>query len=88
MTDHQQAAIEAGIPVMRRHDRCPNDTDCKSCESAVQEIIAAAEPHLRKKWAKEIREEKTHVTSIDVGWNRAFGMCVGLEVAAKLLEGA
>ena len=98
MTDHQQAAIEAGARAYDPEAWTAYDRESPSTEgrelmveyskSKAESILAAAEPHLRRKWAEEIREEKTHVTSIDVGWNRAFGMCVGLEVAAKLLDGA
>ena len=89
MTDHQQAAIEAAAEAMLTEwnpERYPVMTALFRDYSV--SAITAAEPHLRKKWAEEVREEKTRITSIDVGSNRAFGMRVGLEVAAKLLEGA
>ena len=53
--DHQQAAIDAAMPVMRRRDRCPNDSDCLACKAGVGQILAAAAPHLRAAWAEEVR---------------------------------
>ena len=84
MTDHGQAAIEAafkkleprflGQPRMR-------------CKEATALAIAAAEPHLRKKWAEEIREG---VNPPDTGksheWRRGF--ITGVLRTARFLEGA
>ena len=54
--DHQQAAIDAAMPVMRRRDRCPNDSDCLACKAGVGQILTAAAPHLRAGIAEEVRD--------------------------------
>ena len=45
-----------------------------------QEYIAAAEPHLRRKWAAEVREHECH-ENCDGLWKR------GLLDAANIVEG-
>ena len=56
-------------------------------DECVQALIAAAEPHLRKKWAEEIREG---VNPPDTGkaheWRRGF--ITGVLRTARFLEGA
>ncbi len=54
--DHQRAAIDAAMPVMRRRDRCPNDSDCLACKAGVGQILTAATPHLRAGIAEEVRD--------------------------------
>ena len=65
MTDHQQAAIEAGAQALfvMQHRVSANvfdKGDYKALkEAAIREstnALAAAEPHLRAKWAGEARE--------------------------------
>ena len=65
MTDHQQAAIEAaayrllwkfeGLPHGTRGQVAPYVTETHL--EWAEDIIADAEPHLRRKWAKEIIDE-------------------------------
>ena len=55
--DHQQAAIDAAMPVMRRRDRCPNDSDCLACKAGVGQILTAATPHLRAGMADELLDD-------------------------------
>ena len=56
MTDHQQAAIEAAANSLRQIE--PNlyhnpHNPQRYYGGLAQDAIAAAEPHLRKKWAEE-----------------------------------
>ena len=56
MTDHQQAAIEAGAREAKERwsmTACTGD-DCVVWTGVSEAVITAAEPHLRKKWAEEI----------------------------------
>ena len=54
MTDHQQAAIEAAEDALRADiwDGDPEDIPPTMGREA-ELAVAAAEPHLRKKWAEE-----------------------------------
>ena len=57
MTDHQQAAIEALTDeVYAQFNFQYGDFNTPSEEEA-ESILAAAEPHLRKKWSEEIIDE-------------------------------
>ena len=94
MTDHQQAAIEAGadrllwefedLPHGTRGQVAPYVTETH--REWAEDIITAAEPHLRKKWAEEIREG---VNPPDTGkaheWRRGF--ITGVLRTARFLEG-
>ena len=103
MTDHQQAAIEAvkveldsqeamhctrvweawryGTMTEEDFVNISEDDEC------VQALIAAAEPHLRKKWAEEIREGVNPPdTGKDHEWRRGF--ITGVLRTARFLEGA
>ena len=63
MTDHQQAAIEAGARAYDPEAWTAYDRESPSTEgrelmveyskSKAESILAAAEPHLRRKWAEE-----------------------------------
>ena len=103
MTDHQKAAIEAvkaeldsqeamhctrvweawryGTMTEEDFVNVSEDDEC------MQALVAAAEPHLRKKWAEEIREG---VNPPDTGkaheWRRGF--ITGVLRTARFLEGA
>ena len=56
MTDHQQAAIEALTDeVYAQFNFEYGDFNTPSVEEA-ESILAAAEPHLRRKWADEARK--------------------------------
>ena len=54
MTDHQQAAIEAAMKKLLPRFLGQSRT---RCEDSVIQALAAAEPHLRRKWAAEVREK-------------------------------
>ena len=88
MTDHQQAAVEAVDDALRadQWDGDPEDLP-GSMTSEAEIAVEAAEPHLRKKWAEEIREG---VNPPDTGkaheWRRGF--ITGVLRAARFLEGA
>ena len=92
MPDHQQAAVLALFEkIMGEDPTTPapvrfallSDED----KSVFREALAAAEPHLRKKWAEEIREG---VNPPDTGkaheWRRGF--ITGVLRTARFLEGA
>ena len=95
MTDHQQAAIEAGADrLLWKFEDLPHGTRgqvapyvTETHREWAEDIIAAAEPHLRKKWAEEIREG---VNPPDTGkaheWRRGF--ITGVLRTARFLEGA
>ena len=88
MTDHQQAAIEAAEDALRADiwDGDPEDIP-PTMEREAELAVAAAEPHLRKKLAEEIREG---VNPPDTGkaheWRRGF--ITGVLRTARFLEGA
>ena len=80
MTDYQKAAIEALTDeVYAQFNFQYGDFNTPSEEEA-ESILAAAEPHLRKKWADEVRGHECHS---DCGslWRR------GLLDAASIVEG-
>ena len=91
MTDHQQAAIEAGAyaidPIAMD---APQDYPA-SYETAMTEagaIIAAAEPHLRKKWAlkaRTLRGNGAVMSKHSAEWNG--GYVTGLKDMITILEG-
>ena len=67
MPDHQQAAIKAGARAYDPEAWTAYDRESPSTEgrelmveyskSKAESILAAAEPHLRKKWAEEVLKE-------------------------------
>ena len=88
MTDHQQAAVEAADDALQADmwDGDPEDLPGSMANEA-EIAVEAAEPHLRKKWAEEIREG---VNPPDTGkaheWRRGF--ITGVLRTARFLEGA
>ena len=75
-TDHQQAAIEAAANSLRQIE--PNlyqnpYNPQQYYGGLAQDAIAAAEPHLRRKWAEEVRE-KVNPPDVDYSheWRRGF----------------
>ena len=90
MTDHQKAAIEAAANSLRQIE--PNlyhnpYNPQRYYGGLAQDAIAAAEPHLRKKWAEEIREGVNPPdTGKDHEWRRGF--ITGVLRTARFLEGA
>ena len=95
MTDHQQAAIEAGayrllwkfedLPHGTRGQVAPYVTETH--REWAEDIIAAAEPHLRRKWAEEVRE-KVNPPDVDYSHEWRRGFTVGAIKAARFVEGA
>ena len=103
MTDHQQAAIEAvkaeldsqeamhctrvweawryGTMTEEDFVNVSEDDEC------VQALVAAAEPHLRKKWAEEVRE-MVNPPDVDYSHEWRRGFTVGAIKAARFVEGA
>ena len=88
MTDHQQAAIEAAAKAMAddwNPDRDPILT--AMFRDHADSALAAAEPHLRRKWAEEIRE-KVNPPDVDYSHEWRRGFTVGAIKAARFVEGA
>lgn len=57
MTDHQQAALTAMQDEIYRQLNCQYGDFNTPSNEEVKAILAAAEPHLRKKWAEEISDQ-------------------------------
>ena len=97
MTDHQQAAIEAGARAYDPEAWTAYDRESPSTEgrelmveyskSKAESILAAAEPHLRRKWAAEMRE-KVNPPDVDYSHEWRRGFTVGAIKAARFVEGA
>ena len=92
MPDHQQAAVLALFEkIMGEDPTTPapvrfallSDAD----NSVFREALAAAEPHLRRKWAEEIRE-KVNPPDVDYSHEWRRGFTVGAIKAARFVEGA
>ena len=92
MPDHQQAAVLALFEkIMGEDPTTPapvrfallSDED----KSVFREALAAAEPHLRRKWAAEVRE-KVNPPDVDYSheWRRGCTVCA--IKAARFVEGA
>ena len=96
MPDHQQAAIEAGARAYDPEAWTAYDRESPSTEgrelmveyskSKAESILAAAEPHLRRKWAEEIRE-KVNPPDVDYSHEWRRGFTVGAIKAARFVEG-
>lgn len=54
MTDHQQAALTAMQDEIYRQLNCQYGDFNTPSNEEVKAILAAAEPHLRRKWAEEL----------------------------------
>ena len=86
MTDHQQAAIEALTDeVYAQFNFQYGDFNTPSEEEA-ESILAAAEPHLRRKWADEAR--KLLNLRADFQGPHATARNRGIHDVISLLEGA
>ena len=83
MTDHQQAAIEAAMKKLLPRFLGQSQT---RCEDSVIKALAAAEPHLRRKWAAEVRE-KVNPPDVDYSHEWRRGFTVGAIKAARFVEG-
>ena len=94
MSDHQQAAIEAAAISLRQIE--PNlyqnpANPQRYYGGLAQDVLAAAEPHLRKKWAEEVRAlsigDPGNIEDCLRHEPEVCDLCRGREQAAKLLEG-
>ena len=94
MTDHQQAAIDAAAISLRQIE--PNlyqnpANPQRYYGGLAQDVLAAAEPHLRKKWAEEVRAlsigDPGNIEDCLRHEPEVCDLCRGREQAAKLLEG-
>lgn len=83
MTDHQQAAIEAAMKKLLPRFLGQSRT---RCEDSVIQALAAAEPHLRRKWADEAR--KLLNMRADFQGPHATARNRGIHDVISLLEGA
>ena len=87
MTDHQQAALTAmQDEIYRQLSGQYGDFNIPSNEE-VEVILTAAEPHLRRKWAAEVRE-KVNPPDVDYSHEWRRGFTVGAIKAARFVEGA
>ena len=86
MPDYQQAAIEAVDDALRadQWDGDPEDLP-GSMTSEAEIAVEAAEPHLRKKWADELRETLNPPSNQRSQIWRS-GFIVGVLQAARFLE--
>ena len=87
MTDHQQAALTAMQDEIYRQLNCQYGDFNTPSNEEVKAILAAAEPHLRKKWAAEVRE-KVNPPDVDYSHEWRRGFTVGAIKAARFVEGA
>ena len=89
MTDHQQAAIEAGINAISGGTiSCTHGYASISrgdAENIIDAVLPDIEPHLRKKWAEEIRNG---VNPTDTGEMQEWrlGFITGVLRTARFLE--
>ena len=95
MTDHHQDAIEAAAISLRQIE--PNlyqnpANPQRYYGDLAQDVLAAAEPHLRRKWAEEVRAlsigDRENIEDCLLHEPEVCDLCRGREQAAKLLEGA
>ena len=86
MTDHQQAAIEALTDEVYAQFNCQYGDFNTPSEEEAESILAAAEPHLRKKWAEEAR--KLLNMRADFQGPHATARNRGIHDVISLLEGA
>ena len=91
MPDHQQAAIEAGINAISGgtiacdHGYASISRD--DAENIMDAVLPDIEPHLRRKWAAEVRE-KINPPDVDYSHEWRRGFTVGAIKAARFVEGA
>ena len=64
MTDHQQAALTAMQDEIYRQLNCQYGDFNTPSNEEVKAILAAAEPHLRRKWAEELERAMFKVESV------------------------
>lgn len=93
--DHQQAAVEAGARMLNpdaweaydRSDKTHWERGMvrRSLEES-EEVLTAAEPHLRAAWAEQIRDE-VNVPPGDFSDDWRSGFVLGVLTSARILEG-
>ena len=82
-----QEAVEAACNAFQRPNRMFINTSDGNLKGRLEAAFEAAEPHLRKKWAEEIREGVNPPdTGKDHEWRRGF--ITGVLRTARFLEGA
>ena len=64
MPDHQQAALTAMQDEIYRQLNCQYGDFNTPSNEEVKAILAAAEPHLRRKWAEELERAMFKVESV------------------------
>ena len=87
MPDYQQAALTAMQDEIYRQLNCQYGDFNTPSNEEVKAILAAAEPHLRRKWAAEVRE-KVNPPDVDHSHEWLRGFTVGAIKAARFVEGA
>ena len=97
MPDHQQAAIKAGARAYDPEAWTAYDRESPSTEgrelmveyskSKAESILAAAEPHLRRKWIENIKDKMPGLVD-DTENAYARGVKDGIYYALFILEGA
>ena len=93
MTNHQQAAIDAAAISLRQIE--PNlyqnpANPQRYYGGLAQDVLAAAEPHLRKKWAEEIRNGVNTPSGAPAPGTRKMrreALRDGMNEAARIAEG-
>ena len=81
-----QEAVEAACNAFQRPNRMLVNTSDGNLKGRLEAAFEAAEPHLRKKWAEEIREG---VNPPDTGKEHEWrlGFITGVLRTARFLEG-
>ena len=82
-----QEAVEAACNAFQRPNRMLINTSDGNLKGRLEAAFEAAEPHLRKKWAEEIRE-KVNPPDVDYSHEWRRGFTVGAIKAARFVEGA
>ena len=82
-----QEAMEAACNAFQRPNRMLINTSDGNLKGRLEAAFEAAEPHLRKKWAEEVREG---VNPPDTGKDHEWrlGFITGVLRTARFLEGA
>ena len=89
MPDHQQAALTAMQDEIYRQLNCQYGDFKTPSDEEVKAILAAAEPHLRKKWAEELVERigaSNLGAPLRIDPDGTFRMANGPEMRALLCE--
>ena len=81
-----EEAIEAANNAFQRPNRMLINTSDGTLKGRLEAAFEAAEPHLRKKWAAEVRE-KVNPPDVDHSHEWRRGFTVGAIKAARFVEG-